>query len=131
MQEGQLLVMYVDDPRLSGGNGSDDLFGSGADAQLSGGNGGDVLRAGGGDDSLCRGNGNDLLVVGGGDDVLTGGNGADYFVFDNRGETGGSCDDTLMTKGRGHHSRPFACSFSHREQSPRAPVDPPSGGAWT
>lgn len=106
VEGGQLLVMYVDDPFLVGGNGSDDLFGSAADEELSGGNGDDSARAGSGDDSLYGGRGNDRLsgdagndqlsgengddqLTGGlGDDDLTGGRGADYFIFDNDGESG-------------------------------------------
>jgi len=106
VEGGQLLVMYVDDPFLIGGNGQDDLFGSAADEELSGGNGDDTARAGSGDDLLNGGRGNDRLwgdagndelfgengddqLTGGeGDDQLTGGRGGDYFIFDNSGETG-------------------------------------------
>lgn len=106
VEGGQLLVMYVDDPFLIGGNGEDDLFGSAADEELSGGNGDDSARAGSGDDLVNGGrgndrlsgdagndqllgeNGDDQLAGGAGDDQLTGGRGADYFIFDNEAETG-------------------------------------------
>ena len=103
---GQLLVMYVDDPFLIGGNGRDDLFGSAANETLRGGNGDDSARAGSGNDQLYGGNGNDRLDAGAGndsvfgergadvligatgDDQLSGGQGADIFIFDNRAATG-------------------------------------------
>lgn len=114
VEGGQLLVMYVDDPFLIGGNGQDDLFGSAADEELSGGNGNDTARAGSGDDQLNGGrgndwlsgdagndqlfgeNGDDQLTGGSGGDLLTGGRGADYFIFDNSGETG---DDQILDFG--------------------------------
>jgi serralysin len=106
VEQGQLVVMYVDDPFLIGGNGQDDLFGSAADEELSGGNGDDTARAGSGEDLLNGGRGNDSLsgdagndellgengddqLIGGeGDDQLTGGRGGDFFIFNNNGETG-------------------------------------------
>ncbi|HET6940933.1 MAG TPA: calcium-binding protein [Sphingomicrobium sp.] len=106
VEQGQLLVMYVDDPFLVGGNDSDALFGSAANETLRGNNGDDSARAGSGDDLLYGGNGNDTLsgdagndwvsgdngtdtlIGGSGDDQLRGGNGPDYFIFDNRAETG-------------------------------------------
>lgn len=115
VEGGQLLVMYVDDPFLIGGNGRDDLFGSAADEELHGYNGDDTARAGSGNDSLYGGRGNDRLSGdagndrlfgengddqlngGSGDDELTGGRGADYFIFDNGGETG---DDVILDFGR-------------------------------
>ena len=106
VQEGQLMVMYVDDPFLTGGNRNDNLFGSAADETLRGNNGNDTANAGSGVDSLYGGNGNDglnggagndslygengedRLTGGTGDDQLRGGNGNDYFIFDNRSESG-------------------------------------------
>lgn len=106
VEQGQLLVMYVDDPFLIGGNGSDDLFGSAADEELSGGDGDDTAKAGSGDDSLNGGRGNDRLWGDAGNDQLTGDRGADYFIFDNSGETGNDAildfgkPDRLLTTGQ-------------------------------
>lgn len=106
VEQGQLLVMYVDDPFLTGGNGKDNLYGSAANETLRGNNGNDTANAGSGNDQLYGGNGNDTLLggagndsvsgdngedrlVGGtGDDQLSGGKGDDFFIFDNRAETG-------------------------------------------
>ena len=106
VEQGQLMVMYVDDPFLIGGNGLDNLFGSAANETLQGFNGDDVARAGSGDDQLYGGNGDDRLdagagndalygergsdtLIGGtGDDSLAGGQGGDIFLFDNRADTG-------------------------------------------
>jgi Ca2+-binding RTX toxin-like protein len=106
VEQGQLLVMYVDDPFLIGGNGADNLYGSAANETLRGFNGDDVARAGSGNDQLYGGNGDDrldggaggdslygergadLLIGGTGDDTLSGGQGADYFIVDNGAESG-------------------------------------------
>lgn len=106
VEQGQLLVMYVDDPSLIGGNENDSLFGSAADETFRGNNGDDWARAGSGndlvyggngsdhlsgdagDDQLYGENGSDVLIGGAGNDQLRGGNGPDYFIFDNRAETG-------------------------------------------
>jgi Ca2+-binding RTX toxin-like protein len=106
VEQGQLMVMYVDEPFLTGGNGNDNLYGSGANEALTGGNGNDTARAGGGDDvvhgnngndviggdegndQLFGDNGNDRLYGGTGDDHLTGGNGNDQFVVDNGSNSG-------------------------------------------
>jgi Ca2+-binding RTX toxin-like protein len=106
VEQGQLMVMYVDDPFLIGGNDGDRLFGSYASEELRGNNGNDSALAGSGDDRVFGGNGDDslagqngndslfgergddVLVGGTGNDTLAGGQGADKFVFDNRGETG-------------------------------------------
>ena len=106
VEGGQLSVMYIDTPQLTGGNGDDYLFGSAANETLSGGNGNDVERAGSGTDTLWGGNGddwldggpgndslfgergNDTLIGGTGNDRLTGGQGEDLFIFDNRSATG-------------------------------------------
>jgi Ca2+-binding RTX toxin-like protein len=116
VEQGQLMVMYVDDPFLIGGNGSDNLFGSYADEVLRGNNGDDRARAGSGNDTLYGGNGNDALggdagndqlfgergddrlYGGAGDDALTGGQGADLFIFDNSGATG---NDAILDFGKG------------------------------
>jgi len=106
VEQGQLMVMYVDDPFLIGGNGADNLYGSAANETLRGFNGDDVARAGSGTDQLYGGNGDDrldggaggdslygergadLLIGGAGDDTLSGGQGADYFIVDNSAESG-------------------------------------------
>jgi Ca2+-binding RTX toxin-like protein len=106
VENGQLMVMYVDTPQLTGGNSDDNLFGSAADETLTGGNGNDIERAGSGADALWGGNGddkldaaagndtlhgergNDILIGGSGDDILSGGQGADVFIFDNHAATG-------------------------------------------
>ena len=106
VEQGQLLVMYVDKPFLVGGNGADALFGSAADETLRGNNGVDTAHAGSGNDLLYGGNGNDKLfgdagndqlfgdngddqlTGGAGDDQLTGWTGADRFIFDNSKDTG-------------------------------------------
>jgi Ca2+-binding RTX toxin-like protein len=106
VEQGQLMVMYVDDPFLIGGNGNDNLYGSAANETLRGFNGDDIARAGSGNDQLYGGNGDDRLdggadndtlygergsdtLIGGtGDDTLSGGQGRDIFVFDNRADTG-------------------------------------------
>jgi Ca2+-binding RTX toxin-like protein len=106
VEQGQLMVMYVDDPFLIGGNANDDLFGSYAAETLRGNNGDDTARAGSGNDSIYGGNGddvlggdagndqlfgdngNDRLYGGAGDDTLTCGRGADQFVVDNRVDSG-------------------------------------------
>jgi Ca2+-binding RTX toxin-like protein len=106
VEGGQLMVMYVNTPQLTGGNGDDNLFGSAANETLTGGNGNDIERAGSGSDTLWGGNGDDkldggagndalhgergddMLIGGGGNDTLTGGQGADLFIFDNRAATG-------------------------------------------
>jgi Ca2+-binding RTX toxin-like protein len=106
VEQGQLMVMYVDDPFLIGGNANDHLFGSYADETLRGNNGNDTARAGSGNDSIYGGNGddvlggdsgndqlfgdngNDRLYGGAGDDTQTGGRGADQFVVDNTTDSG-------------------------------------------
>ncbi len=116
VEHGQLLVMYVDDPFLTGGNGNDNLFGSQADETLTGGNGDDIARAGSGtdsvdggngddwldggagNDSLAGGRGSDTLIGGTGDDTLSGGQGGDRFIFDNRAATG---NDAITDFGQG------------------------------
>ncbi|WP_246444213.1 hypothetical protein [Sphingomonas sediminicola] len=118
VEQGQLLVMYVDDPFLIGGNDNDNLFGSAADETLRGNNGDDWARAGSGNDLVYGGNGSDHLsgdagndqlngdngsdeLIGGtGNDQLRGGNGPDYFVFDNRAETG---NDRIVDLGNPDH----------------------------
>jgi len=85
----------ADGVTLEGGNGKDDLTGTGGEDLLSGGNGKDelfgagghdLLLGGNGQDSLDGGDGNDALAGGHGGDWLTGGAGADLFVL---GEGGG------------------------------------------
>jgi Ca2+-binding RTX toxin-like protein len=121
VENGQLMVMYVDTPQLTGGDGDDKLFGSAADETLTGGNGDDVERSGSGVDSLWGGNGDDkldaaagndtlygqrgadVLIGGAGNDTLSGGQGGDLFIFDNHAATGSdvitdfSQGDVLLT----------------------------------
>lgn len=75
---------------LNGGNGVDNLTGTGGEDKLSGGKGDDtlagldghdVLDGGQGSDTLRGGAGNDLLIGGQGDDFLFGGSGKDVFVI--------------------------------------------------
>lgn len=100
VEQGQLLLMTVDTPFLTGGNGDDALFGSAASETFRGGNGNDSANAGSGNDTLYGGNGDDVLIGGAGndrlygergddrlfggagDDVLSGGRGSDQFVHD-------------------------------------------------
>jgi Ca2+-binding RTX toxin-like protein len=106
VERGQLVVMYVDDPFLVGGNGNGTLIGSYAGEELRGNNGNDVALAGSGDDLVYGGNGNDsvfghagndqlfgergndVLVGGAGNDTMTGGQGDDRYVIVNSGESG-------------------------------------------
>jgi Ca2+-binding RTX toxin-like protein len=68
---GSSLVDDADD-KLSGGDGSDILYGQGGD---------DVLDGGLGDDFLFGGEGEDALIGGIGDDILTGDEGDDLFKW--------------------------------------------------
>ena len=77
VEQGQLLLMTINDPFLIGGNGNDVLFGSAADETLRGGNGNDSANAGSGNDMLYGGNGNDALIGGAGNDSLFGERGDD------------------------------------------------------
>jgi serralysin len=102
VEDGQLLVMYVDTPELNGGAGNDNLFGSQANETFNGrggndsilaGSGNDTLNGGAGDDSLNGGDGNDKLLGGAGNDVLLGGAGADNL--------NGADGDDVLTGGAG------------------------------
>ena len=77
--------------QLSGTGGEDRLFGDNGDDQLSGGEGHDLLDGGRGNDALVGGIGNDVLIGGAGNDMLNGGAGGDLFVF---GRSSGS--DTIL-----------------------------------
>jgi Ca2+-binding RTX toxin-like protein len=101
VEQGQLMVMYVDDPTAVGTKQADDLRGNsnaqtinanngddivwayGGSDTVSGGNGIDELHGGSGDDRLNGDNGDDVLFGDLGNDILSGGRGADYFVFNN------------------------------------------------
>ncbi len=91
VEGGQLLVMYVDDPNLTGGKGADNLFGSYADETLTGFAGSDELLGGSGNDVLKGGAGDDMLSGGAGNDNLDGG-------ADNDNLNGGAGDDILDGK---------------------------------
>ena len=67
---------------LFGRKGKDQLFGEGSHDELRGGVGHDQLSGGKGHDELFGGGGNDLLVGGPGYDVLSGGVGDDWLVVD-------------------------------------------------
>ncbi len=68
---------------VTGGSGSDFIFGNNGNNNLQGGaNGGaDVLDGRGGVDNLAGGNGSDTLIGGAGNDIMNGGNDNDFFVF--------------------------------------------------
>jgi hypothetical protein len=70
----------ADGVSLNGGNGHDNLFGTGGEDLLLGGNGNDVLQGLGGHDRLFGGNGVDTLFGGDGHDTLGGGNGDDVLA---------------------------------------------------
>jgi VCBS repeat-containing protein len=78
---------------LSGGNGNDVVSGLGGHDGLSGGNGNDTLYGGAGNDFLYGDNGNDVLDGGTGRDVLAGGNGNDTLT--------GGADADLFVVGKG------------------------------
>nr|WP_295370480.1 cadherin domain-containing protein [uncultured Sphingosinicella sp.] len=79
----------ADGVSLNGGNGHDNLFGTGGEDSLFGGNGNDVLQGLGGHDRLFGNNGVDSLFGGDGHDTLAGGNGDDYL-------TGGAGKDSFF-----------------------------------
>jgi Ca2+-binding RTX toxin-like protein len=111
VEQGQLIVMYVDDPTPSGtrqadflrgnsnsqaisaNNGDDTVWAFGGNDTVSGGNGVDILHGGSGNDTLNGDNGDDVLFGDLGNDILSGGRGADYFVFNNTNF--GSGTDTI------------------------------------
>jgi Ca2+-binding RTX toxin-like protein len=101
VEQGQLSVMYIDTPKLTGGNGDDNLYGSQANETLTGGNGNDVERAGSGIDSLFGGNGDDWLSGGAGNDALYGERGADVLFGGAVGDVPGSTDDDTFNGGTG------------------------------
>lgn len=96
---------------MTGGTGSDRLFGRGGDDTLNGGGGEDYLSGGMGDDALWGGNGNDLLFGAAGNDTLDGGlggdrmfggKGNDSYVVDNLADrvfesAGGGIDEVRST----------------------------------
>lgn len=81
VEDGQFLVMYVDDVQSKGSAGDDALNGDATANRLSGAAGADVIRGGSGGDYLLGGDGDDTIVGGAGRDGMTGGAGADTFVF--------------------------------------------------
>jgi Ca2+-binding RTX toxin-like protein len=75
---------------IGGGNGEDNLWGSGGDDTILaysqndhvvGGNGTDSLNGGGGDDNILGGSGDDHLIGGQGNDKLDGDNAEPTFGF--------------------------------------------------
>jgi Ca2+-binding RTX toxin-like protein len=101
VERGQLDVMYIDTPQLTGGNGNDNLFGSQANETLTGGNGDDIARAGSGVDSLHGGNGDDWLDGGAGNDSLYGDRGSDTLIGGTVSAVPGSTDDDTLAGGQG------------------------------
>ncbi len=76
-----VVVSEVEDLRVSGRGGDDQLVGSWSNETLLGDGGNDRIVAGPGSDDLRGGGGNDLLVPGPGDDAMAGGSGADTASF--------------------------------------------------
>jgi uncharacterized protein len=81
----------------NGGNGADNMTGTGGEDVLFGGNGTDTLHGLGGHDYLSGDNGVDTLYGGDGNDVLVGGNGDDRLYGENGNDRldGGKGSDTL------------------------------------
>jgi Ca2+-binding RTX toxin-like protein len=79
---------------LTGGTGTDTMYGNG---------GNDTLVGGAGNDSLYGGSGNDILTGDGGTDYLNGGAGADIFVF--KAATALSASDTIADFNTGDGDR--------------------------
>ncbi len=86
---------------LSGGAGSDYLYGYGGADQLNGGADGDLLFGGDGNDLLNGDGGEDLLFGQDGDDTMNGGTGNDFLVGGDGNDTisGGDGDDTIYAGG--------------------------------
>ena len=82
----------VDDDKIKGGIGNDELDGGAGDDTLAGFMGHDHLDGGEGDDFLAGMRGKDYLDGGEGDDFLDGGRGRDHLV-------GGAGDDVLLGGG--------------------------------
>jgi Ca2+-binding RTX toxin-like protein len=89
---------------LTGGTGSDQLFGAGGNDTLNGGLGNDRLWGGTGNDSLTGGAGNDTLDGVGAADTLVGGAGNDTLVYgvSDAKIQGGADIDTLRIEGGGN-----------------------------
>jgi len=62
---------------LHGGDGNDQVWGTGGHDTITGDNGNDYLSGGLGNDSMTGDNGNDVMHGGGGDDAMSGGTGRD------------------------------------------------------
>lgn len=91
----------ADGRSINGGNGNDDVSGTGGEDLINAGNGNDVVRGLGGADQLFGGNGNDKLYGGDGIDRIDGGNGADS-LFGEAGNdllAGGGGNDLLWGGG--------------------------------
>ena len=76
------LAGFMGHDHLDGGEGDDFLAGMRGKDYLDGGEGDDILSGGAGRDRLLGGEGDDVLLGGGGTDTLTGGAGSDTFVQD-------------------------------------------------
>ena len=68
------------DDTVTGGGGTNFLFGQGGNDKLTGGSKGDLLNGGAGRDTITGGDGNDILIGGPNNDSLLGGNGEDILV---------------------------------------------------
>ena len=80
---------------LSGGTGSEAIYGNAAANTLLGGGGNDYLSGAGGNDRVLGDAGNDRLICGAGVDTLTGGANADTFIFN--GAPGTSANRDIIT----------------------------------
>ncbi|WP_227367825.1 type I secretion C-terminal target domain-containing protein [Halomonas sp. M20] len=87
---------------LTGGNGSQRLYGYEGEDTFNGGDDNDLIRGGAGNDMLNGGGGNDLLIDGNGADSFDGGTGNDLLVATGNGFAsieGGDGFDSLLLDG--------------------------------
>ena len=82
---------------LHGGDGNDQIWGTGGHDTMTGDNGNDFLAGGLGNDSMTGDSGNDVVYGGGGDDMLSGGTGRDNLHGDSGNDRlfGGDDNDWL------------------------------------
>jgi Ca2+-binding RTX toxin-like protein len=82
---------------LHGGDGNDQVWGTGGHDTITGDNGNDYLSGGLGNDSMTGDNGNDVMYGGGGDDAMSGGTGRDNMHGDSGNDRlfGGDDNDWL------------------------------------
>lgn len=96
VEQGQLLLVTVDDPTTAGTNGNDLLQGSAAAETFTGLDGNDTIQAGSGHDIITAGNGDDRIEAGAGDDRIYVGVGAGYDAID-----GGAGTDAILATANG------------------------------